>query len=327
MALSSHAIGYETVDVFTTVPFGGNPLAVCFGGDALSTAAMQRIAAEFNYSETTFVLPPADPAQNTAAVRIFTPATELLFAGHPNVGTAFVLARRGAAFGKDISGLDEVRFEEGAGLVRVALLRDADGACVGATLTAPQPFSQEDEAIPRGEVAACVGLEAADLRGDGVVASTGGPYVLVELASSEALTRCRSVPSAFAESSRMTAVGKVLCYLPLPDVNDGAAAAGGGGGGGGGAVNLRCRMFTIRGTEDPATGAANTALLGLLGSRERGGSAGRLRRTIAQGVEMGRPSRLVAECDHLGDGRVGAVRVGGRCVLMMRGELSFPAEF
>jgi len=85
---------YETVDVFTDAAFGGNPLAVVFGGEKLSTEAMQAVAREFNYSETTFVLPPKDPA-HTAQVRIFTPTQEVPFAGHPNVGTATVLAWRG----------------------------------------------------------------------------------------------------------------------------------------------------------------------------------------------------------------------------------------
>ena len=84
---TSTTLRYETCDVFTTVAFGGNPLAVVFGAEALAAETMQKVAAEFNYSETTFVLPPEDPS-NTAHVRIFTPVAELPFAGHPNVGTA-----------------------------------------------------------------------------------------------------------------------------------------------------------------------------------------------------------------------------------------------
>src|SRR5437762_498129 len=91
-------IEFQTVDVFTNKQFGGNPLAVVADARGLSSEQMQRIAAEFNLSETTFVLPPADSA-NTAAVRIFTPKAEMPFAGHPNVGTGFVLACRGELFG------------------------------------------------------------------------------------------------------------------------------------------------------------------------------------------------------------------------------------
>src|SRR5690348_11972839 len=106
---------FVTVDVFNDRRFGGKPLAVLPDGRGLTSAQMQSIAAEFNLSETTFVLPAKDPA-HTAEVRIFTPKSELPFAGHPNVGTAFVLANRGAAG-------DTLIFEEKAGLVRMELLR------------------------------------------------------------------------------------------------------------------------------------------------------------------------------------------------------------
>jgi trans-2,3-dihydro-3-hydroxyanthranilate isomerase len=113
-------IGYETVDVFTDRRFGGNQLAVIADARGLSKEAMQQIASEFNYSEVTFVGPPSDPS-NTARVRIFTPTNEIPFAGHPNVGTAFVLGRSGCVFGNRAT--DLMRFEEGAGLVEVRLIR------------------------------------------------------------------------------------------------------------------------------------------------------------------------------------------------------------
>lgn len=304
------SLRYETCDVFTNEKFGGNPLAVCFQADGLSTESMQKIAAEFNYSETTFVLPPTDPA-NTAAVRIFTPVCELPFAGHPNVGTACLLARQGSAFGKAITS-DEVVFEEQAGLVKIALLRNASRSrCVGAILTAPQAFSQL-ATVPRAEAAAALGLSTDDVVGDGVVGSTGGPYVLAELASRSALEKLYPVPPSFEASSAMAAafaphpVKKILAYLPTPD--EGAA----------GGIDLRCRMVNSRGIEDPATGAANAALAGLLASRMQG--SGTLSLTIAQGVEMGRPSRLLAEADYA-DGGAHTVRIGGICVPMMKGEL------
>src|SRR5262245_60108646 len=115
-------IDFQTVDVFTTERFGGNPLAVIADARGLSAGQMQRIAAEFNLSETTFVLPPKDVA-NSAEVRIFTPKAEMPFAGHPNVGTAFALARRGELFGKPLNG-EAVRFEEKAGLVAIDILRE-----------------------------------------------------------------------------------------------------------------------------------------------------------------------------------------------------------
>src|SRR6516162_8161403 len=129
---------FVTVDVFTDRQFGGNPLAVVIDADGLSSRQMQAIAAEFNLSETTFVLPPQDAA-NTAQVRIFTPRAELPFAGHPNVGTAFVLAGTTTGAVRPTPG-DTMIFEEKAGLVRIELLRDGS-AVTGARLAAPQGFS------------------------------------------------------------------------------------------------------------------------------------------------------------------------------------------
>jgi len=131
-------LDFVTVDVFTNRRFGGNPLAVVLNAEGLATAPMQSIAAEFNLSETTFVLPPIEAA-HTAEVRIFTPKAELPFAGHPNVGTAFVLAQYRNLFGRAVG--DPLLFEEKAGLVPLELLKDA-GSIVGARLTAPQPLSQ-----------------------------------------------------------------------------------------------------------------------------------------------------------------------------------------
>src|SRR5712664_115659 len=122
---------FQTVDVFTADRFSGNPLAVVLNAEGLSTGQMQSIAAEFNLAETTFVLPPKDSA-HTAEVRIFTPRAEMPFAGHPNVGTAFVLARAGISYGRPIGG-DSVIFEEKAGLVPIEVLRDG-ATVVGARL-------------------------------------------------------------------------------------------------------------------------------------------------------------------------------------------------
>src|SRR6202451_2005567 len=108
-------LNFVTVDVFTGTQFAGNPLAVILNAEGLSTAQMQNIAAEFNLAETTFVLPPKDPA-HAAQVRIFTPRAEMPFAGHPSIGTAFVLARAGESYGRKISG-DRLAFEMIAGLV------------------------------------------------------------------------------------------------------------------------------------------------------------------------------------------------------------------
>jgi trans-2,3-dihydro-3-hydroxyanthranilate isomerase len=146
-------IDYVTVDVFTDQRFGGNPLAVVPDARGIDDALLQKIATEFNYSETTFVFPPDDPA-HTARVRIFTPTDEIPFAGHPNVGTAFVLGRQGTAFGKPVG--DRMVFEEKAGLVHLDLLRDG-GEVIGAGFVAPQSV-QIGDAV---DVATLAGLHLA----------------------------------------------------------------------------------------------------------------------------------------------------------------------
>src|SRR5207244_1729600 len=148
---------YITVDVFTDRAFGGNPLAVVLDAAKLSTAQMQAIATEFNYSETTFVLPPADKANN-AQVRIFTVRKELPFAGHPNVGTAFVLATRAK------KPPARLLFEEIAGLVPVEI-RSEGGKVVSAELTAPQPL-RRSTVVSAEQAAACLSLSAFDIGTD-----------------------------------------------------------------------------------------------------------------------------------------------------------------
>src|SRR5580692_3296635 len=128
------AYEFVTLDVFTDRRFGGNPLAVFPDARGLSDAQMQALAAEMNLSETTFVLPPADPA-NTARVRIFNRTAEMPFAGHPNVGTGFVLA--GLGRGRD----GVLKFEEIAGLVEVRVSRDDSGGLTGAVIDAPRPLA------------------------------------------------------------------------------------------------------------------------------------------------------------------------------------------
>src|ERR1700761_4900955 len=164
---------FVTVDVFTDRRFGGNPLAVFPDARGITDGEMQSLAAEFNLSETTFVLPPADPA-NTARVRIFNRRHEMPFAGHPNVGTAWVLRDRG----------DKLRFEEIAGLVEVEI---ADGR---PTIAAPQPLSLGAE-MPVDLLAGCVGLTANDVvttHHKPVLATVGNSFVIAQV-TGEALTR------------------------------------------------------------------------------------------------------------------------------------------
>ena len=301
---------YVTVDVFTERAFAGNPLAVVTAAAGLETAQMQAIAAEFNYSESTFVLPPADPG-HTARVRIFTRQNEIPFAGHPNVGTAFVLARLAERQGTPLGAT--VRFEEGAGLVPVDLVRDGAGDVVGATLTAPQPLSREGT-VPAAVIAECVGLDAADVlttRHEPVVASVGLPFVLTEV-TADAIKRAASDRAATADAARRypfkSGRFSIHLYARTPGRPDGA--------------DLRARMFSpLGGTmEDPATGSANGALIALLAALDPATDT-RLELDVLQGVEMGRPSLLHLRAEKEG-GAVGRVQVGGRCALVMEGALT-----
>jgi trans-2,3-dihydro-3-hydroxyanthranilate isomerase len=298
---------YITVDVFTDRAFGGNPLAVVLDAGGLSTAQMQAIASEFNYSETTFVLPPRDPA-NDAQVRIFTVRAEIPFAGHPNVGTAFVVATQAA------KPPARLLFEEGAGLVPVEILKE-DGSAVGAELTAPQalkkltPFSAE-------QAAAVVSLSSADIRTDRhppEIVSVGLPFLVVELASRDALRRARPDAAAFART--FPCDGSDAVYLYTRDVP--AAEA----------CDLQARMFHPGSSglsEDPATGSATVAAAALLADLT-GERDAELSLRIGQGVDMGRPSLLLTRV-RKANGVIASAHVGGACVQMMEGSFRLAGE-
>jgi trans-2,3-dihydro-3-hydroxyanthranilate isomerase len=297
-------LNFVTVDVFTDRQFGGNPLAVVLNAEGLATERMQAIAAEFNLAETTFVLPPRDPA-HTAEVRIFTPRAEMPFAGHPNVGTAFALARAGQSYGRAIEG-DRLVFEEKAGLVRMELAREA-GQTVGARLAAPQPLKIGADADPDLVAAACslpVG-EIETRNHPPLVASCGAAFIFAELKSRAALAAARPRADVFAERLPRDGVTGIHLYFQAAD----------------GTVDIQTRMFApLHGIpEDPATGAANVALIGLL-AHLRPEADLVLAKTIGQGFDMGRPSLLAASAEKKA-GRVTATRIGGQCVAMMSGTI------
>jgi trans-2,3-dihydro-3-hydroxyanthranilate isomerase len=295
---------YQTVDVFTPKRFGGNPLAVVFDADDLTTHQMQQIAREFNYSETTFICGPKNP-QNTAHVRIFTPGSEMPFAGHPNVGTAFVLAR----LAEMTSPLDMLLFEEHAGLVPVKILRNAQGV-MGAELTAPEPLSVgEAQSIEMS--AACVGLEPGDILSTihaPCVASVGAPFMIAEVATRDALARARPNRDGCERFLLPNGVDAIYIYTRQLDARDGA-------------VDFSARMFApFDGiAEDPATGSATGAVCALLASRDAR-LAATVTYSVAQGINMGRPSLMMVKIEKA-DGVVSSVRVGGACVEVARGEM------
>ena len=293
---------FVTVDVFADDQFGGNPLAVVVNAEGLNTKQMQSIAAEFNLSETTFVFPPVNN-RNTAKVRIFTPRAEIPFAGHPNIGTAFVLAQVGETYGKLIAD-DDVTFEEIAGLVRIDFLKEGRSV-IGARLVAPQPLSV-GEIFSAEAIADCCGIGAGDIVTEmhaPSLVSCGTPFVIAELRSRDALAAASPQGEAFAR--RLPGQKAVGIMLYVQSSANGA--------------DVQCRMFAplFGVAEDPATGSAAVALIGLLASLEVR-TDGAVEKVFAQGFEMGRPSLLHASADKAA-GNVTATYVGGRCVPVMHG--------
>ena len=299
---------FVTADVFAERRFGGNPLATVLNAEGLSTAQMQAIALEFNYSETTFVLPPHDPA-NTAWVRIFTPRAELPFAGHPNVGTAFLLAKEHEAQGAIQT--DTLLFEEAAGLVPLRLLRE-NSVVVGAELRAPEALSCRAQ-VPAERAAECLSLRSEDVRIEvhtPQVASVGLPFLIVELRSHDALHRAK--PNLSAYERLLPLDGADGIYVYWRESGEGKPTK---------SQYLDARMFApLDGIiEDPATGSATAATLALLATLERDES-GQLTWQVRQGVDMGRPSLMTGRTTKQ-DGAVVSVHLGGRCIRVMEGTL------
>jgi trans-2,3-dihydro-3-hydroxyanthranilate isomerase len=292
---------YITVDVFTDRVFGGNPLAVVLDAGGLSMAQMQAIALEFNYSETTFVLPPQDPA-NDAQVRIFTVHYEIPFAGHPNVGTAFVLATQA------LKPPERLVFEEKAGLVLVETLTEA-GRIVGAELTAPEPLKRLSQ-ISVEQAAACLSLAAGEVKTDRhppQIISVGLPFLVVELGSRDALRRARPDATAFAKTFPCDDSDAVYFYTRDVPADEKPC-------------DLQARMFHPGASglsEDPATGSATAAAAALLADLDPM-KDGESKLRIGQGVDMGRPSLLLTRVRKQ-NGAVASVHVGGSCVQMMEG--------
>jgi trans-2,3-dihydro-3-hydroxyanthranilate isomerase len=292
-------LAFHTCDVFTDRRFGGNPLAVVLDAGALTDRQMQSIAREFNYSETVFVLPPSDPG-HAARVRIFTPARELPFAGHPTVGTAYVLA----SCSPRLAGAQRIVLEEGVGPVVVEVERDGS-AIARCTFAAPRLPQPGPPAPPREELAAMLGLNPSQVLQQAQFWSSGMPFLVVPLSSVEALQRCRLDLAVWG-----SVLGGYESKLVYPVAH--AAAAG---------SQWRVRMFAPDAgvAEDPATGSAAAAFAGWLASYAPEVSP-RSDYTLLQGEEIGRPSRIELRVERDRD-RVTAVHVGGASVMVSRGTL------
>jgi trans-2,3-dihydro-3-hydroxyanthranilate isomerase len=277
---------YVVADVFTDTPLAGNPVAVFTDARALEADEMQRLARELNLSESVFVLPAE--AEGHARIRIFTPGIELKFAGHPTLGTAFVLAGP--------MQLVEIRLETGMGMVPVKLERDHDRIVFGRMeqpLPAWEPYSEEAALL------SAVGLERSELPVE--LYDNGARHVYVALASPEDVAGLRPDLSALAD---LPAVLGISCF------------AGEGS-------SWKTRMFAPAGgvAEDPATGSAAGPLAVHLARHGRIGFGEEIE--ISQGAEVGRPSTLYARADGSPQS-LERVEVGGSAVIVARGEFRLP---
>ena len=285
---------FATLDVFTDRRFAGNPLAVVLEAEGLGADAMQAIAREFNHPETVFVFAPADPAHR-ARLRIFTPARELPFAGHPTVGTAVLLGvRDGAAAGS------ELVLEEGLGAVRCTL-ESLSGASGRARFAIPQLPREVGPPADTAAIAAALSLAPNDIDGPPARGSAGIPFTFVPVGSLAAMARCRPDAAQFDAAFPDGAV-YVFCSETVEPGHQ-----------------FHARMFApgmgVR--EDPATGSAAAAFAGLVASR---GGDGNHTIVIEQGYEMGRPS-LIHVAAVVSGGRLRSASIGGDAVLVTEGTI------
>ena len=288
---------FYTCDVFTDNRFGGNPLAVLPNAEGLTSQQMQQVAREFNYSETTFVLPSEKGAGN---IRIFTPATEVPFAGHPNIGTAFVLANSGAL--GNIDNEVNIIFEEKAGLVPVRIIKNDSN--IWCELKAPEELSI-GKTIPVDLVASALSLSPENIvtnTHQPQVASVGLPFIMVELKNRNALESTRINLNAFEDIYDKGIMPDIHVYTIANDEFD-----------------IRSRMFgPMDGVpEDPATGSANCALAAML-TYYKEELDGEFNYHISQGIEMDRPSVLDARAMKQ-SGNVTGAWIAGNCVMVSEG--------
>lgn len=290
---------YAILDVFTDTPLAGNALAVVFDGAGLDTAQMQAIAREANLSETVFVLPPEDPGHR-ARIRIFTPAAELPFAGHPTVGTAVALALRdGSSAG----------FTLGEEIGPVTCELRLDGLRSGwARFGLPKLPYDAGEAAPAEKIAAALGLEPAEI-GFGEHrpsrSGVGAAFTMVPLRDQGSLARAKIVPGVWNAAFGTDKHNAAFLYV-----------RGGTAGG-----DFRARMYCpgMGIGEDPATGSAVASFAGTLMRFERPAD-GEHALLIEQGFEMGRPSLIELGLSVAG-GALKSATIAGKAVLIAEGTL------
>lgn len=294
-------IKFYTCDVFTDIKFGGNQLAVFPDATDIPEDLLQSITREFNFSETTFVYPPSNSA-NTKKVRIFTPGSELPFAGHPTIGTAITLGVIGDI---KLSGNEtKIILEEGVGPVPVTI-RSINGIPHFAQFTAAK-LPEFNSNVPTVEkLATLLSLsrnEIIDSQFPIEFVSVGFPFLFVPVKNREVLQRIRVNVQAMEELQ----LKEIFVFTNDAEQKE---------------FHFRTRMFAplISIPEDPATGSAAAAFAGYLAAKDSLHN-GTLKWNIEQGFEMGRPSLLYIEADK-NNGKTSAVRVGGNAVMMTEGFL------
>jgi trans-2,3-dihydro-3-hydroxyanthranilate isomerase len=294
---------YHVLDVFTEERFGGNPLAVVLDADGLDGARMQRIAREFNLSETVFVLKP-EHAAHTARVRIFTPARELPFAGHPTVGTGALLALLRAP---EPAGRGDalIVLEEGVGIVRVGV-RLRPGAAPYAEFDAPKLPTEDGTLPPADRLAAALGLIPSEIGFENhrpTRYGAGNVFAFVPVASLDAIGKAR-VATTHWDGALQGQGAFLYCRQAVHTTS-----------------SFHARMFApdLGIPEDPATGSAAAAFAGVV-HRFDALPDGAHKRVIEQGYEMGRPSTiaLTVEVEY---GKLAAVRIGGHAVPVAEGKI------
>ena len=301
---------FHTLDVFTGERLSGNPLAVVRDGDGLDSARMQRVAREFNLSETVFLLKPDNP-RHSAKVRIFTPRQELPFAGHPTVGTACLLGHLQLESAGEQDREAIITLEEKAGLVR-CLVRASSSRSEAwhAAFDAPKEPQCLADQLPVARVAEALGLAAEGIGfGDhaATVWSAGVPFTFVPVATRDLLRHASLAGGVWERTVGRYHDGQPGVFVYCAGAGEAAYTA---------------RMFAPDDgmIEDPATGSAAAAFAGVFNRFERPGD-GVHRLTIAQGEDMGRASRIELEID-VQAGNVSRVRIGGESVHVMQGTLS-----
>ncbi len=297
---------YHILDVFTDEPLKGNPLAVVREADGLSAERMQAIAREFNLPETVFVLPAQNPA-HSARMRIFSPAMELPFAGHPTIGTAVLLASLRLG---DLAGQNDalIVLEQDIGVVRVGVKFRPDTAPF-AEFDAPRLPADAGAPAPEDRLAAALGLASAEIGFENHHPSryeAGVPFTFVPVEGIEAIRRARIVHSHWHEAFRGDTMQAAFVYCRETVRNR---------------SSFHARMFAPMAgiAEDPATGSAVVALAGVINRFDRPGD-GMHTCLIEQGFEMGRPSEIELEME-IGGHQVTGVRIGGSAVRIMGGTL------